>query len=124
MQLANIWDEKYHLALMEPPCIETTKIKKTRLKIVPLGGPQSTVDSNLASYQAASGSILGVPRLINSELLREWTVQSLVVDPTHLVLVNGKLVQQKGLTRIKNVHKLWQRFWLGRLSVVFQTQIF
>ena len=101
MQLANIWDEKYHLALMEPPCIETTKIKKARLKIDPLGGLQSTVDGNLASYQAAPGSILGVPRFISSELLRKWTVQSLVVDPTHLVLVSGKLEQQKGLTRFK-----------------------
>ena len=34
-------------------------------------------------------------RFIDSALLREWTVQSLIVDWTHLVLVLGKLVLQK-----------------------------
>ena len=35
-------------------------------------------------------------RIIDSTLLREWTVQSLIVDRTHLELVLGKLVLQKG----------------------------
>ena len=63
------------------------------------------MDSILASRPAALSSILGVPnffqkelalpRFINSALLREWTVQSLIVDRTQLVLVSGKLVLQK-----------------------------
>ena len=36
-------------------------------------------------------------RFNDSALLREWTVQSLIVVPTHLVLVSGKLVLQKKL---------------------------
>ena len=36
-------------------------------------------------------------RFIDSALLREWAVQSLIVDKTHLVLVSGKLVLQKTL---------------------------
>ena len=63
------------------------------------------MDSILASRPVALGSILGVPnfvekdlalpRFINSALLRERTVQSLIVDRTQLVLVSGKLVLQK-----------------------------
>ena len=34
-------------------------------------------------------------RFIDSTLLREWTVQSLIVDQTHQVLVSGMLVLQK-----------------------------
>ena len=70
-----------------------------RLRI--LGGPHSTMESILALHPAAQGLILGVPedlfllRFIVSALLREWTVQSLIVDRTHLVLVCGKLVLQK-----------------------------
>ena len=44
-------------------------------------------------------------RLIDSALLREWTVQSLIVDRTHLVLVRGKLVLQKK----KNLAKIFFR---------------
>ena len=39
-----------------------------------------------------------VAEIIDSALLREWTVQSLIADRTHLVLVSGKLVQQKSGT--------------------------
>ena len=40
--------------------------------------------------------------LINSALLREWTVQkSLIVDRTHLALAHGKLVLQKKLVNLK-----------------------
>ena len=55
------------------------------------------------SHPAAPGSILAfpdyvqksmLPRFIDSALLREWTVQSLMVDQTHLLLVSGKLVLQ------------------------------
>ena len=67
------------------------------------------MDSVLASHPAALGSILGVPkdsffteiwslillRLIDSALFREWTVQGLIVDRTHLVLVSVKLILQK-----------------------------
>ena len=35
------------------------------------------------------------PRLIDSSLLREWTVRSLTVDRIHLVLTSGKVVLQK-----------------------------
>ena len=64
------------------------------------------MDRILASRPVALGSILGVPnfvekdlalpRFINSALLIERTVQSLIVDRTQLVvLVSGKLVLQK-----------------------------
>ena len=64
------------------------------------GGGLFTVKSILASHLAAPVLILGVfnlmmPRFIDRPLLREWTVQSLIVDQTHLVLVSGKLVLQK-----------------------------
>ena len=42
-----------------------------------------------------------LPRLIDSALLREWTVQSLIVDRTHLVQASGKLVLQKSRHRAK-----------------------
>ena len=61
-----------------------------------------------ASHPAALGSILGVPQKISEKkliwwrwdywtatLLWEWTMQSLIVDWTHLVLASGKLVQEK-----------------------------
>ena len=38
---------------------------------------------------------LMLPRFIDYILLRKWTVQSYVVDLTHLVLVSGKLFLQK-----------------------------
>ena len=65
------------------------------------GGPHGTMESVLALHPAAQGLIPGVPgdlfllSFIVSALLREWTVQSLIVDRTHLVLVCGKLVLQK-----------------------------
>ena len=34
-------------------------------------------------------------RFNDNALLREWTVQSLIVVQTHLVLVSGKLVLRK-----------------------------
>ena len=42
-----------------------------------------------------------LPRLIDSALLREWTVQRLIVDRTHLVQASGKLVLQKSRHRAK-----------------------
>ena len=56
------------------------------------------MDSVIAIRPTALGLILRIPkflklpRFINSTLLREWTVQSLLVDRTHLVLVSGNLV--------------------------------
>ena len=59
----------------------------------------STVDSILAFRQAAPGLILGVPKIFSERildvieiyqqraLLRQRTVQSLIADPTHPVLV-------------------------------------
>ena len=68
-------------------------------------GPHSTVTTSIrASRPAAPGSILGIPdfftnsmltRFNDSTLLREWTVQSLIVARTHPVLVSGKLELQK-----------------------------
>ena len=63
-------------------------------------GAHSTVDSILASLPAAPSLILGIPeffqrkklmllRFIGNALLREWTVQNLKVDQTHLVLISG-----------------------------------
>ena len=58
-----------------------------------------------ASHPAGPGSILSVPKIFSefldvalmrfndSVLLREWTVQSLIVVRTHLVLVSGKKIQ-------------------------------
>ena len=49
-----------------------------------------------ASYTAAPGSNLGsrvfsnVAELNDSALLRQWTVQSLIVGQTHPVLASGK----------------------------------
>ena len=57
------------------------------------------MDSILASRLAAPGSILGVPKIFSEKiidvveiyqqcaLLRQWTVQSLIVDRTHPALV-------------------------------------
>ena len=70
-------------------------------------GSYSTVDSIIAIRPAALGLILRIPevsmlpRLINSTLLRERTVQSLVVDGTHLVLVSGNLVFKRLLSFIR-----------------------
>ena len=36
-----------------------------------------------------------LPRFIDSALLRELTVQSLIADKTHLALISGNLVLQK-----------------------------
>ena len=64
---------------------------------------RSSVGSILASRAAATGLILGVPeklmlsRFLNCALLIEWTVKSLIVDRTHLLLVSSKLVLQKRL---------------------------
>ena len=71
------------------------------------GGLHSTVDSILASRPAAPVSILGVPKIFSENildvveiywqraLLRQWTVQSLIVDQTHPVLVRAVLHKQK-----------------------------
>ena len=40
-------------------------------------------------------------RFISCALHRVWTVQSLIVDRTHLVLVSGKLVLQNKTTSVK-----------------------
>ena len=57
------------------------------------------MDSILASHAAAPGSILGVPKIFSEKildvveiyrhraLLSQWTVQSLIDDRTHPVLV-------------------------------------
>ena len=66
------------------------------------------MDSILASHPAAAGSILGVPKIFSEiislgkildvieiyqqrALLRQWTVQSLIVDRPHPVLVRAVL---------------------------------
>ena len=61
------------------------------------------MDSILASRPAAPGSIIGVPKIFSEKfldvieiyrqraLLRQWTVQSLIVDQTHPVLVRAVL---------------------------------
>ena len=49
--------------------------------------------------QFFSKHYLILPRFINGALLRELTVQSLIADPTHLVLVSGKLQLNKTLSR-------------------------
>ena len=61
----------------------------------------SSVESILASRAASPGVILVAPeknlmllRFLNCALLIEWTVKSLIVDRTHLLLVNSKLVLQ------------------------------
>ena len=63
------------------------------------GGAHSTVDSILASRPVALGSILGPPKIFSEKildvveiyqqraLLRQWTVQTLIVERTHPVLV-------------------------------------
>ena len=70
-----------------------------------VGAHNSTVDSFLASGPAARGSLLGVQnlfhnlmlqRFVDSGLLREQTVQRVIVDRTHQVLVSGKPVVSKG----------------------------
>ena len=70
-------------------------------------GLPSTVGSILASLPAAPGLIFGIPNFFQRKIqccqylsylylsAGEWTEQSLIVDQTHLVLVSGKLVQQK-----------------------------
>ena len=72
-------------------------------------GPHSTVTTSIrASRPAAPGSILGIPdfftnsmltRFNDSTLLREWTVQSLIVARTHPLLVSGKIELQKRDTK-------------------------
>ena len=70
------------------------------------------MDSILASHPAAPGSILGVPKIFSEKildvveiyrqraLLRQWTVQSLIVDRTHPVLVRAVLQKKKKLGQI------------------------
>ena len=59
------------------------------------------MDFILASIPTAQGSILGIPEFFQRKFdvaeiyQREWKVQGLVVDLTHLVQVTGKLVLQK-----------------------------
>ena len=72
------------------------------------GGRHSTVDSILTSRPADPGSILGVPKIFTleildvveiyrqHELLRQWTVQSLIVYQTHPVLVRAVLQKKLG----------------------------
>ena len=64
------------------------------------GGPHSTVDSFLASCPGAPGLILSVPPKIRCCWDLHWQrivlrVKSIIVKPTHLALVSGKLVIQK-----------------------------
>ena len=67
-------------------------------------GSHITLNSIFASCPVALGLILSIynfffssklPRFFDIALLREWIAQRLIVDQTHLVLANGKLVQQK-----------------------------
>ena len=73
-------------------------------------GPHRTVDSILASRPAAPGSILCVPKIFlelswkildvveiyqQRALLRQWTVQSLIVDRTHPALVRAVLQKRR-----------------------------
>ena len=60
--------------------------------------PHGTVDRVLASRPAALGSILIIPEFFWTHLSTAQTVQSLVVNQTHLLLVSGQLVLQKNLT--------------------------
>ena len=62
------------------------------------------MDSVLGFSLAALGSISGVldfffkfdvAEFIKNALVREWAVQSVIVDITHLVLASGKLVLKK-----------------------------
>ena len=62
------------------------------------------MDIILASHPAAPSSILGVSEFVqigccqyffDSALIKGWTVQILIVDRNHLVLVSDKLVLQK-----------------------------
>ena len=48
-------------------------------------------------------------RFIDGALPRKWTVQSLIVDRTHLVLVSGELVFQKNLFEsCQNCYFSWE----------------
>ena len=42
-----------------------------------------------------------LPRFIDRALLREWTMQSLIVDQTHLALFCNKIVVQKSYHELK-----------------------
>ena len=65
------------------------------------------MDSILASRPAAPGLILGIPKIFSEKildvveiyrqraLLRQWTVQSLIVDRTHPVLVRAVLQKKE-----------------------------
>ena len=93
------------------------------------GGPHSTLNSILASRPAAPGSILGVPKIFSDKildvveiyrqraLLRQWTVQSLIVDWTHPVLVRAVLQKkpvllQYGPPRDPSLpEQFWWRLW-------------
>ena len=64
------------------------------------------MESILASRTAAPDSILSISnisqklmmqRFIDSTLLREWTVLSLIVAQNHVVLNTGELVLQKSM---------------------------
>ena len=76
------------------------------------------MDSILASHPAAPGSILGVPKIFSDldvveiyrqrALLRQWTVQSLIVDRTHPVLVRAVLQKKK---KKKNNVIIFIKFW-------------
>ena len=55
-------------------------------------------------------------RFIDSALLREWTVQSLIVDQTHLVLVSGKLVLQKSPKSLDCSNQIKLVFHLSSLA--------
>ena len=70
----------------------------------------------LASRPAAPGLIPSVPkifrnfmmllRFIDSTLLKEWTVQSLIVDQAHLVLASGKQDLQKRYSLVQTKFKI------------------
>ena len=58
------------------------------------------MDRVLASRPAALGSILIIPEFFWTHLSTAQTVQSLVVNQTHLLLVSGQLVLQKKLDKL------------------------
>ena len=70
--------------------------KQTYTNLANLRGPHSPLTKRLRFSPSGprfdswhSRNFLMLLRFIDSPLLREWTVQSLIVDRTHLVLVSG-----------------------------------
>ena len=50
-------------------------------------------------------------RFIDSTLLKEWTVQSLIVDQAHLVLVSSKQDLQKSYSLVRTKFKIGHGLW-------------